>query len=321
MPARIVRRIDHLNIVVPDPRAFFRLLTERFELPVAWPFTRFPSFESGGASLGINIEAVRYAPGRPSPVPEDVGMNAIVFEPEPLAEARAELARRQIPHSPPLRFTGRYPAAANTPVFHRRSEQRGPLWTLVLLGGFIGDEASAARYSSGMERGDGRFAPLLGRIGGWLASGPLAASFSASRMHTEPVVFLCEYNDFNTPHGHTVGAADLAARDGGPLGLVTTAELVVAARDAAAEAERWQRLFDPLQPSEPGCWRPGDGPALRVVEGAENRIESMVWNVRSLADAADWLRREGMLGSADDGTVTIAPEALQGVNIRLQPDD
>ena len=49
----VVRRIDHVNVVVPDPLGFFRLLTEQFELPVAWPFTRFPSFESGAAGLGI----------------------------------------------------------------------------------------------------------------------------------------------------------------------------------------------------------------------------------------------------------------------------
>jgi hypothetical protein len=104
----VVRRIDHVNVVVPDRLGFFRLLTEQFELPVAWPFTRFPSFESGAAGLGINIEAVRYAPGRPSPVREDAGLYAIACEPV-LAEARGELARREIPHSPPLRFTGATP--------------------------------------------------------------------------------------------------------------------------------------------------------------------------------------------------------------------
>jgi len=94
MGSRVVRRIDHVNVVVPDPRGFFGLLTERFELPIGWPFTRFPSFESGAANLGINIEAVRYAPDRPSPVPEDAGVYAIAFEPEALPEARAQLAGR-----------------------------------------------------------------------------------------------------------------------------------------------------------------------------------------------------------------------------------
>ena len=221
------------------------VLTERFELPVAWPFTRFPSFESGAAGLGINIEAVRYAPGRFSPVPEDAGLYAIVFEPETLAEARAELARRKIPHSPPLTFTGRYPADANTPVFHKRADQRGALWTLVFLGGMLGDQSSAERYSRGIERGDSRLAPLAGRLGGWLGSGRFAARFSAQRISERPFVFLCQYHGFNIPQGHATGLAALAARDGGPLGLVRTHELVVAARDPAAEADRWQQLLDP----------------------------------------------------------------------------
>lgn len=317
----IARRIDHVNVVVPDPRGLFRALTERFELPVAWPFTRFPSFESGAAGLGINIEAVRYAPGRPSPAPDDAGLYAIALEPEPLAEARAELARRKIPHSPPLRFTGRYPAEANTPVFHKRSDQRGGLWTLVVLGGLIGDESSAEGYSRGIERGDSRLAPALGRIGGWVGSGRFAARFSARRISKRPFVFLCDYHGFNIPEGHAAGLADLASRDGGPLGLVRTREVVVAARDVAAEAERWQRLLDPLRPTGPGRWQPGDGPAVRIVEGSEDRIERMVWTVRALDNAADWLRKQGLLAEGSDGAIRIAPEALQGVNIWLEAEE
>lgn len=313
----IVRRIDHVNVVVPDPRRLFGVLTERFELPVAWPWTRFPSFESGAAAAGINVEAVRYAPGRPSPAPEDAGLYAIAFEPEPLREARAELARREIPHSPPLRFTGRYPADASTPVFHKPSTRRGELWTLTILGGLIGDEASAERYSRGIERGDSRLAPLAGRIGGWVGSGRFAARLSAQRISQRPFVFLCAYHGFNVPEGHATGLAGLASRDGGPLGVVRTHEVVVAARDATAEAARWQRLLDPLAPLEPGRWQPGDGPALRIVEGREDRIEAMVWTVRSPDDAAHWLRRQDMLGEERDGTVGIAPDALQGLDVRL----
>lgn len=160
-------------------------------------------------------------------------------------------------------------------------------------------------------------APLLGRIGGWLVSGPLAARVSAQGTSRRPFVFLCDYHGFNIPEGHAVGLADLASRDGGPLGLVRTRELVVTTRDAAAEAERWQRLLEPLDPTEPGRWQPGDGPALRVVEGREDRIDRMVWTVRSLERAADWLRGQGMLGEEREGNIDIAPGALQGVNVSL----
>jgi hypothetical protein len=94
-------------------------------------------------------------------------------------------------------------------------------------------------------------------------------------------------------------------------------ELVVSAGDATAEGERWQRLLDPLQPTEPSRWHPGDGPAIRIVEGREDRIEGMVWTVRSLERAADWLRKHDLLREEIHGTIGIAPEPLQGVNIRL----
>jgi hypothetical protein len=87
-----------------------------------------------------------------------------------------------------------------------------------------------------------------------------------------------------------------------------------------AEAGRWQRLLDPLQPTEPGRWQPGDGPAVRIVEGGEDRIEEMVWRVRSVEKVADWLRKQGLLREGRGGTINIAPEALQGVNVRLEAE-
>ncbi len=317
----IARRIDHVNVVVPDPRAFLRVLTEQFELPVAWPFMRFPSFASGAAAIGINVEPVRYAPGHPSPAGDYAGLYAIAFEPEPLDQARGELSRRGIPHSPPLSFTGRYPAEANTSILHRPAHEDGALWTLIVLGGLIGDESSARRYSRGLERGAGRFAPILGRIAGRIGSGRFAARLSAQGTSKRPFVFLCKYHGFNIPEGHAVGLADLASRAGGPLGLVRTQELVVTARDAAAEVDRWQGLLAPLEPTEPGRWQPGDGPAVRIAEGPEDRIDRMVWTVRSRDRAADWLRGQGMLGKESEETISIAPDALQGVNVALAAED
>src|SRR5687768_6352909 len=104
----IVRRVDHVNIVVPRPRALFDVLTRRLELPVERPWARFPAFESGQAMLGIGHEPITSAPGRRTSVPSDAGLFAIAFEPAPLAQARPELARRGIPHSIPLAFDVTY---------------------------------------------------------------------------------------------------------------------------------------------------------------------------------------------------------------------
>jgi hypothetical protein len=59
---------------------------------------------------------------------------------------------------------------------------------------------------------------------------------------------------------------------------------------------------------------------VRIVEGGEAHIEGMVWTVRSLDRAADWLRKQGLFGEERDGTISIAPEALQGVNVWLEAE-
>jgi hypothetical protein len=60
--AAVVRRVDHVNIVVPKPRELFEFLTQRLEIPIERPWTRFPAFESGQAMLGIGHEPITYAP-------------------------------------------------------------------------------------------------------------------------------------------------------------------------------------------------------------------------------------------------------------------
>jgi hypothetical protein len=138
----VVRRIDHLNLVVPDPRALFSFLADRLELPVAWGFTRFPSFASGAVALGVNLEPVRYAPTRRPRAPLDSGLFALAFEPQAIESARAELARRGISHSPPIGYRATYPPEAETEVFGQldRASGKRVLWTIVILGGQIGNQ-------------------------------------------------------------------------------------------------------------------------------------------------------------------------------------
>jgi catechol 2,3-dioxygenase-like lactoylglutathione lyase family enzyme len=315
----VVRRIDHVNVVVPDPHALFSFLADRLELPVAWSFTRFPSFASGAVALGLNLEPVRYAPTRKPRAPLDSGLFALAFEPEPTASARAELARRGIPHSPPIAYRAAYPPEAETDIFGQldRASGKRVLWTLVILGGLIGNERLARDYSRPPMRGDSRLAPMIGRLTGRvMASRRLGDRLIAASGSATPFAFLCEYHGFNIADSRKLAAEELERRGGGPLGAVTTEEIVIEARDARAETSRWQRLLDPIEPSGEGVWRIGDRPVLRVVEGSADRIQALVWRVRSLDAAEKWLEHESLLGRDGDG-LTIAPEATQGVEIRL----
>jgi hypothetical protein len=101
----IVRRVDHLPVFVSDPRPLFRALTERLGLPVLVPVARWTGLESGLVGFGsVYLEVVRIAPGRRLPVPLDQGAIAVALEPEPVELAVAGLARRSIPHGPPVPY-------------------------------------------------------------------------------------------------------------------------------------------------------------------------------------------------------------------------
>jgi hypothetical protein len=323
VPGSIVRRVDHVNIVVPDPRALFDLFTRRLEIPIERPWARFPAFESGQAMLGIGHEPITYAPGRRTSVPRDAGLFAIAFEPEPLEHALPELAGRAIPHSIPLKWDVTYRDDADAFAL---DEQAGPgerrrRWSLVTLGGLFADEPAARELSRWPRRGDGPGAARLGRVVGRLASGRLGGALTARTASAHPFCFLCEFHSFDVAASRRVVEEELARRGGGPLGLIRTRELIVSARDPGSEEERWQRLLDPVQPSQPGRWVLGDGPAIRLVEGAKDGIRAVVWEVHSIDRAADWLRGQRWLGEESDGELSIAPEPLQGLDVRLAAAD
>jgi hypothetical protein len=98
-------------------------------------------------------------------VPLDSGPFAVAFEPEPIEAARAELARRGIPHSPPIAYRATYPPEAETKIFGQleRASGKRALWTLVILGGLIGNQRLARDYSRSPMRGNSRLAPAAGR--------------------------------------------------------------------------------------------------------------------------------------------------------------
>ena len=316
----IVRQVDHVNIVVPQPYQLFQFLTQQLQIPIERPWARFPAFESGQAMVGgIGHEPITYAPGRRTAVPADAGLFAIAFQPEPLESARAELARRSIPHSVPFEFTVRYRDDPNTFTQDESAGlgERRRRWTIVTLGGLLGDDTSARKLSRWPRRGDAPGAPAVGTLLGRLASGRLGGALMARLGSARPFCFLCEFKSFDVTESRTITTEELARRDGGPLGLIRTREIVVRARDVAAQEQRWQQLLDPVKPTENRCWSLGDGPAIRLTEDANDGIQELVWEVGSLGRAADWLRAHGWLDQDRDGGVTIDKRPLQGIAVRL----
>jgi hypothetical protein len=313
----LVRRVDHVNIVVPEPRRLFEFLTTQLEIPIERPWARFAAFESGQAMLGIGHEPITYAPGRRTGVPANAGFFAIAFEPEPLERALPELARRALPHSLPYEFAVTY---RDDPGAFALDESAGAgmrrrRWTLVSLGGLLGDAESARALARWPRRGDAPGARLLGRALGRLGSGRLGGMLVARLGSSRPFCFLCEFHSFDVGESRALAAGELARRGGGPLGLVRTRELVVTVADLAAQLPLWEQLLGP--PDSAGRWQLGDGPAIRVIEGPDDCIRTVVWEVESLGRAADELRARGWFGEPRDDSVAVAAPALQGLDVRL----
>lgn len=55
-----VRQIDHVLLNSDEPAQLFRLFSQKFGLPVAWPFQSYGTFSSGGVGFGnVNIELLQ----------------------------------------------------------------------------------------------------------------------------------------------------------------------------------------------------------------------------------------------------------------------
>ena len=129
-------------------------------------------------------------------------------------------------------------------------------------------------------------------------------------------VFFCEY-------GHDVPARrdrlheQLRSREGGPLSVQSVEEIVCGTVDLKQTEEHWQRLLNPLQPSSPGMWQLGAGPAIHVVQADQDEIQQLIITVKSLEQARRFLRKRNLLGTDRPAAVTIASSLLQGLSITL----
>jgi hypothetical protein len=259
--APIVRKVDHFYVRLDDPTTAMTFLTGALGLPVAWPFSSYGQFASGGVCLGnANFEVLQSSTSVSHVMATTpASISGIAFEPTPMDEAFLEdLDRRGISHTPPVPQVGTIEGAP------------GVLWTNVVLRGFISDRA---------------------------------------------VVFLCQYRPGAVDHDARLAA--LAAVGGGVLGIEGVEEIVVSSPNRSQAIARWQRLFDPIEQDEIGCWRVGEGPVIRIVDGERDSVAQLSLRVRSrriAQNALDSLEVSSrMVG--DDIAVDATP--LAGLDVRL----
>ncbi len=99
----IVRQIDHILIASSEAKELFALLSDTFQLPVAWPMTNYGGFASGGVAVGnVNLEIIQDT--EPASGAVKSRWTGFALEPEPLRISLAELDARGIRHGAPAQF-------------------------------------------------------------------------------------------------------------------------------------------------------------------------------------------------------------------------
>jgi hypothetical protein len=105
----------------------------------------------------------------------------------------------------------------------------------------------------------------------------------------------------------------LALNRGGPLGVESIQEVVIGSTAFETDREMWRNLLMPSAPAGTVLFQSPQGPPVRIVKDARDRIQSVVLKVRSLDDAKSYLLSQKMLGSG----MTILPSRVAGLTIRL----
>jgi hypothetical protein len=132
-------------------------------------------------------------------------------------------------------------------------------------------------------------------------------------------IFLSEYSPsyVNVEERRSRLRKQLVERSGGPLGVLEVKEVIIGATDWQMARRLWQRLLDPAPSATSNSWQVGNGPAIRLVSAAENRIQTIVIRVASLDRAKAFLRDKQLLGAESDGQAAIDPSKIGGLDIRL----
>ena len=309
-----VKQLDHLVVRVDDPQPLFKLLSETLKLPIAWPLCSYPSFTSGGITLGnLYLEILSCAPQRDSSSGNspEARFAAIAFEVDSLAESISQLDRRKIPHGPVTRYEQIEDDGSKT-----------KLYANVILGKVLGKDFWIDTMI------------LLGRLPGASAmakpgTGGALVRWGIDKVMNGNLVFLVEYgygNFINLPHWsefknheekRAADKATLDARAGGALGLEFVKEIVAGVEDVKEAQRHWRNLLAPVTEVAPNVWEIADGPRVRFIPASKSAIQTLVLKVASLERAEAILTDQNMLGSIKEDELIIKPEKICGLNVRL----
>ena len=302
----IIKQVDHIAIRTSNPEYLFDILTNILQLPIVWPLKYYGLVLSGVVCAGnTNIEVFNYGVTCCPSDSERIEANiyAIAFEPTSILENIHELSRRNIPHSPPIPYYGL-----------RFDGYTGKLWTNIVLGGLLDGSSKNISINRIFYRST-FLIEMIGNLIGrfvcmrWAKSLVQAASGDSA-------FYLTEYSH-DIAKSRSIGANRLMSIDGGLIGLESVSEIVLGITDFDQKSARWQQLFNPDQPIEPGLWHLGAGPAIRLISKHKDFIQAIILKVKSLENAKKQLEKFELLGLTENRQVQISIPGIQNLDIRL----
>ncbi len=107
----------------------------------------------------------------------------------------------------------------------------------------------------------------------------------------------------------------LLLNGGGPLGIQSLREIIIEASSLEKSLSEWRKLLG--SPASIGLWQVGSSPAIRIVRGARDRIQRLIFRVESMDRAKSYLREKQMLGLETSREASIKPSKVQGLDLRL----
>ena len=131
-------------------------------------------------------------------------------------------------------------------------------------------------------------------------------------------VFFCDYQDRQSVADRRKAARDeLAARTGGPLGIVAVAEITVGVQDLEDARNKWTALLKPSPQISDDAFVFNTGPRIHLVHAESPGIQGIVLSVRSIGEAEKFLNERRLLAKDVAGHIAISPAAIDGLRIRL----
>jgi hypothetical protein len=107
----------------------------------------------------------------------------------------------------------------------------------------------------------------------------------------------------------------LTLNNGGPLGIQSLREIVIASAEFEKDSAKWKRLLG--EPTASGRWNVGAGPSIRLIRGTEGKILEIVFAIKSLDTAKNFLKKNQWIRAASPNEIILNAPQIQSIKIRL----